>query len=123
MTTRCSPHELAALVAGHPLRERLRAVQMRALYLAGRQSEALASYEDLRARLAEELGVDPAPALTTLHRAVLRQDPGLEYGLDPGPGTARAGSAPAAASLTAPVDPATPTPAPPVAPAPAPPAA
>lgn len=73
--------ELADLVARHPLRERLRAVQMRALYLAGRQSEALASYEDLRSRLAEDLGVDPAPALTALHRAVLSQDPGLGDGL------------------------------------------
>ncbi|MGW9495063.1 AfsR/SARP family transcriptional regulator [Streptomyces prasinus] len=69
--------ELADLVAGHPLRERLRAVQMRALYAAGRQSEALTTYEDLRTRLAEELGVDPSPDLAALHRAVLRQDPGL----------------------------------------------
>lgn len=69
--------ELAALVDRHPLRERLRAVQMRALYLAGRQSEALATYEDLRSRLAEDLGVDPGPALTALHQAVLRQDPRL----------------------------------------------
>ncbi|MEV0534886.1 BTAD domain-containing putative transcriptional regulator [Kitasatospora sp. NPDC050463] len=73
--------ELADLVARHPLRERLRAVQMRALYLAGRQSEALASFEDLRSRLAEDLGVDPAPALSALHRAVLSQDPGLGDGL------------------------------------------
>ncbi|MEW2320852.1 BTAD domain-containing putative transcriptional regulator [Streptomyces griseoincarnatus] len=69
--------ELADLVARHPLRERLRALQMRALYLAGRQSEALASYEALRSHLAENLGVDPSPALGALHQAVLRQDPGL----------------------------------------------
>ncbi|MFE1949332.1 BTAD domain-containing putative transcriptional regulator [Streptomyces sp. NPDC059524] len=70
--------ELASLVARHPLRERLRAVQMRALYRAGRQSEALASYAELRDRLAEELGLDPSPALAALHEAILRQDRSLE---------------------------------------------
>ncbi|NED04772.1 AfsR/SARP family transcriptional regulator, partial [Streptomyces sp. SID6648] len=69
--------ELADLVARHPLRERLRAVQIRALYSAGRQSEALASYDDLRGRLVEELGVDPGPELVSLHGALLRQDPVL----------------------------------------------
>ncbi|MFJ7326746.1 BTAD domain-containing putative transcriptional regulator [Streptomyces cyaneofuscatus] len=69
--------ELADLVALHPLRERLVGVRMRALYATGRQSEALASYEDLRARLARELGVDPSPELAALHGAVLRQEPGL----------------------------------------------
>ncbi|MBB6171095.1 putative ATPase/DNA-binding SARP family transcriptional activator [Nocardiopsis mwathae] len=69
--------ELAALVARHPLRERLRAAHILALHRAGRQREALASYEDLRRHLAEELGLDPSPDLTGLHQAVLEQDPGL----------------------------------------------
>ncbi|WP_328944803.1 NB-ARC domain-containing protein [Streptomyces sp. NBC_00250] len=80
--------ELAELVALHPLRERLRAVQLRALYRAGRQSEALAGYEELRALLADELGLDPSPELTALHAAMLRQDASL--------------SAPAPAPATAP---------------------
>ncbi|MFD7182929.1 BTAD domain-containing putative transcriptional regulator [Streptomyces sp. NPDC059904] len=69
--------ELADLVARHPLRERLRAVQLRALYRSGRQSEALASYAELRGRLADELGLDPSPELAALHEAILRQDPAL----------------------------------------------
>ncbi|MFC9700591.1 BTAD domain-containing putative transcriptional regulator [Streptomyces sp. NPDC056943] len=69
--------ELAELVARHPLRERLRAVHLRALYRAGRQSEALAGYEELRALLADELGLDPSPELAALHTAMLRQDAGL----------------------------------------------
>ncbi|MEV6703029.1 BTAD domain-containing putative transcriptional regulator [Streptomyces sp. NPDC051453] len=81
--------ELADLVARHPLRERLRAVQLRALYRSGRQSEALASYAELRGRLADELGLDPSPELAALHEAILRQDPALA----PSP-AAPAGAAP-----------------------------
>ncbi|TDE58211.1 AfsR/SARP family transcriptional regulator [Nonomuraea mesophila] len=70
--------ELGDLVARHPLRERLRAVHMRALYRAGRQSEALAAYAELRERLADELGLDPGPELVALHQAILGQDPALD---------------------------------------------
>ncbi|MBB6351012.1 BTAD domain-containing putative transcriptional regulator [Nonomuraea muscovyensis] len=69
--------ELGDLAARHPLRERLRAAHMLALYRAGRQSEALATYADLRERLADELGLDPGPELAELHRAILVQDPAL----------------------------------------------
>ncbi|WP_309112703.1 BTAD domain-containing putative transcriptional regulator [Saccharothrix sp.] len=68
------PAELGELVARHPLRERLRAVHLRALHRSGRQAEALAGYEELRRRLADDLGVDPGPDLTALYRAILTQD-------------------------------------------------
>ncbi|MCK2243592.1 MULTISPECIES: BTAD domain-containing putative transcriptional regulator [unclassified Crossiella] len=64
--------DLEAALAEHPLRERLAALRMRALCAAGRQSEALAGYEQIRARLAEELGVDPGAELRDTHLAVLR---------------------------------------------------
>ncbi|MFE3119151.1 BTAD domain-containing putative transcriptional regulator [Streptomyces niveus] len=81
--------ELTDLVALHPLRERLRAAHLRALYLAGRQDAALRGYTELRTRLAEELGVDPGPALTALHRAILAQDPALTAAPPPTTSAAR----------------------------------
>ncbi|ALG09211.1 ATP-binding protein [Kibdelosporangium phytohabitans] len=69
--------ELADLVERHPLRERLRMTQMRALYQSGRQSEALTCFQDLRCRLDRELGVAPGPEITGLHDAILRQEPRL----------------------------------------------
>ncbi|GAA1451550.1 BTAD domain-containing putative transcriptional regulator [Nocardiopsis tropica] len=70
--------ELGELSARHPLRERLRAVQLRALYRAGRQSEALSVYDELRKQLADELGVDPGPELAALHQAILEHDAALD---------------------------------------------
>ena len=66
--------ELGELVARHPLRERLRAAYVRALYAAGRQTEALDSLRDLRERLAEELGIDPGQELVELQRAILQHE-------------------------------------------------
>ncbi|MFJ8232952.1 BTAD domain-containing putative transcriptional regulator [Streptomyces sp. NPDC094448] len=70
--------ELAGPVAAHPLRERLHAVRLRALYASGRQAEALDGYASLRRVLADRLGVDPGPGLVALHTAMLRQDPALD---------------------------------------------
>jgi DNA-binding SARP family transcriptional activator len=72
--------ELEALVAQHPLRERLRGQLMLALYRSGRQADALRVYQETREVLVEELGLEPSPALQRLEKAVLVQDPALELG-------------------------------------------
>jgi DNA-binding SARP family transcriptional activator len=69
--------ELEALIAAHPLRERLRGQLILALYRDGRQAEALEVYRETRRVLADELGLDPSPALRELERAILQQDPAL----------------------------------------------
>ena len=70
--------ELAALTRQYPLRERFWGQLMLALYRCGRQGEALAAFGHARRELAEQLGVDPAPALRRLHEQVLTADPALE---------------------------------------------
>src|SRR6185437_7593207 len=70
--------ELESLVAANPLRDRLRAQLMLALYRSGRQAEALAVYRETRQLLDEQLGLEPGSELRALERAVLAQDPSLE---------------------------------------------
>jgi DNA-binding SARP family transcriptional activator len=70
--------ELESLVAEHPLRERLRAQLMLALYRGGRQAEALEAYQAARNALVDELGIEPGHELRELHQAILRQDPALD---------------------------------------------
>jgi DNA-binding SARP family transcriptional activator/ABC-type branched-subunit amino acid transport system substrate-binding protein len=70
--------ELEALVAEHPMRERLHGQLMLALYRSARQADALERYRDARRVLIDQLGIEPGPALKELERAILAQDPALE---------------------------------------------
>ena len=105
--------ELSGLVLAAPLQERLRELQMLALYRCSRQAEALAAYQEIDRRLREELGIEPGPALRELHERILRGDAALDLparlssgvrscGVEPVPvatngTTASAGRAPAEA--------------------------
>ena len=68
---------LERLVEEHPLRERLHAQRMLALYRSGRQSEALDAYVAARRRLVEDVGIEPGAELRELHARILTQDPAL----------------------------------------------
>jgi len=70
--------ELEGLVAAYPLREGLRSQLMLALYRSGRQAEALATYQEMRRALSEELGLEPSPDVRQLEQAILRQEPELD---------------------------------------------
>ena len=69
--------ELEAAVAAYPYQEGLWELLIAALYRAGRQADALAAYQRVRARLADELGLAPGPRLQRLEQQVLNQDPAL----------------------------------------------
>ncbi len=66
---------LEDLAARDPLRESVAVQLVRALYAAGRQADALAAYDRCCGALADELGVEPTPALRRAHAAVLAHDP------------------------------------------------
>ena len=70
--------ELDALCRQHPYREGLRAQHMVALYRSGRQAEALRAFQQTRAVLVDELGIDPSPLLRQLEEQILVQDPALD---------------------------------------------
>ena len=85
--------ELEGLVKEQPLRERLWAQLLLALYRSGRQADALLAYQRARKVLVEELGIDPGAELRRLHAAILAQDPALDL-----PAPAEAGPSPELAS-------------------------
>ena len=78
--------ELEALVARHPLRERLRGQLMLALYQSGRQAHALDAYQRARRTLVEELGIEPGLELQRLEGQILNHDPALDRPLPGGRG-------------------------------------
>ncbi len=72
--------ELEALSAANPLRERICALRMLALYRSGRQAEALQAFRDARRAFVEQLGLEPGAELQDLHARILRQEAGLGAG-------------------------------------------
>ena len=69
--------DMEQIVSEHPLRERLWGQLMVLQYRAGRQAEALRSFQRARYHLADQLGVTPGPELRRIERAVLAHDPAL----------------------------------------------
>jgi predicted ATPase/DNA-binding SARP family transcriptional activator len=75
--------ELRSLTATHPTRERLACLLMLALYRSGRQADALDVYQQARAHLMDELGLEPGPATRALQAQILEQSPALDRGFAP----------------------------------------
>ncbi|MEU8245949.1 BTAD domain-containing putative transcriptional regulator [Nonomuraea sp. NPDC048916] len=104
--------DLEALTTEHPLREEGWRLLALGLYRCGRQGDALAALRRARGILADELGIDPGPALRKLESDILAQSPELELAVTPR--TTR----PAPVADTWPPRPATPVEPPPLEPEP-----
>ncbi|MGW1816049.1 BTAD domain-containing putative transcriptional regulator [Streptomyces sp. NPDC002125] len=94
--------ELAAMAEEEPVRERLCGLLMLALYRCGRQPQALAVYQGIRDRLVNGFGLDPAPELQDLERAILNQRPALAWHPGAEPAALAAPAGPAEGSSAAP---------------------
>ncbi len=79
--------ELESLTGAHPMRERLWSQRMLALYRSGRQAEALRVFQDLRAALVADLGIEPGHDVAWMEHAILSQEPALDFPVPPEPGT------------------------------------
>ncbi len=75
--------ELREFVTQNPFRETGWEQLMLALYRSGRQADALRAYQKARAALAEELGIEPGPALRRMEERILAQDPSIEHAPEP----------------------------------------
>jgi SARP family transcriptional regulator, regulator of embCAB operon len=76
---RCGRHrevlsELAALIIEHRYNETLHGHFMLALHRSGRRSEALETYQRMRATLIDEVGLEPSGSLQRLHQAILTDE-------------------------------------------------
>ena len=69
--------ELLPVIADDPLREHLWALRMLAYQRCGRTDRALATYQDVRKVLLEEIGLEPGAELRALQSRILAGDPAL----------------------------------------------
>jgi len=72
------PADVAVLCRDHPFRERAWGLLMRSEYRAGRQADALRTFQQFQKTLGEELGLEPSPSLVRLEEQILLQDPSLD---------------------------------------------
>lgn len=77
--------DLDTLLIEHPYRERLHEIRMAALADTGRRAEALAAYRQLYRHFADDLGVEPGPALRDLEQRILRGEPAAQAPLAAAP--------------------------------------
>lgn len=77
---------LGAVNDADPYRESAWGLRILALYRAGQQREALATYDRVRRLLAREIGIEPGRDLVRLERSILDQEPAAELGFDSVPG-------------------------------------